>query len=211
MLNLGTFAKSGLPSRRQFLRATAGCGSVVLGFFLVNSSLGNPPLSWQSIVSAVGSTLAARQGYRPGDIISQQDVKGVLAALKEEGWEVPEQSKLMELVLEDSNFLVRQARTQAGTKFMRGVAGDKLPFDRLDRLSRMSGGQQLVQTIIHLPDGQALMGRHPTPGLGDLTELLPKQANGLTPVDKNFNKPTGRIYTESELITALEERWKKKP
>jgi hypothetical protein len=168
------------------------------------------PPSWDEVSAAVGTALATRQGYRPGDIISQQDVKGVLAALKEEGWEVPEQSELLEMVLEDSNFLVRQARSAAGTKFMRGVAGDKLPFDRLDRLSRMPGGQQLVQSIIHLPDGQALMGKHPTPGLRDLTELLPKQANGLTPVDKNFNKPTGRIYTEADLLSALEDRWKKR-
>ena len=209
MLDLRTF-EPGFRSRRQFLRATAACGSAIFGIFVCGLGSAEPPLSWEKVSAKVSTILATRQGYRPGDIISHQDVKGVLAALKDLGWEVPEQSKLLETVLEDSNFLVRQARSAAGTKFMRGVAGDKLPFDRLDRLSRMSGGQQLVQSIIHLPDGQALMGKHPTPGLGDLTELLPKQANGLTPVDKNFNKPTGRIYTEAELLAALEERWKKR-
>jgi hypothetical protein len=209
MLDLRTF-EPGLHSRRQFLRATAAYGSAIFGIFVAGQTLASTPLSWDKVSGMVKSTLATRQGYQPGDLISQQDVKSVLSALKGEGWEVSEQSKLLELVLEDSNFLVRQARSAAGTKFMRGVAGDKLPFDRLDRLSRMPGGQQLVQSIVHLPDGQALMGKHPTPGLGDLTELLPKQANGLTPVDKNFNKPTGRIYTEAELLTALEERWKKR-
>ena len=206
---IGTFEMAGIRSRRNFLRQAAAFGSVALGIFFGTEIDAKAPLAWDKSAAIVTSTLATRQGYRPGDLISQTDVKGVLAALKDAGWEVAEPSKLLELTLEDSNFLVRQARSQAGTKFLRGVAGDKLPLDRLDRLSRMPGGQNLVQTIIQLPDGQKLMGKHPTPGLGDLTELLPKGANGLTPVEKDFDQPTGRIYTESELLAELQERWKK--
>ncbi len=206
---IGTFEIAGIRSRRNFLRHAVVGGSLAVGIFFGTKIHATPPLSWDKSAAIVKSTLATRQGYRPGDLISRSEVQAVLAALKDAGWDVADQSKLLDLVLEDSNFLVRQARTASGTKFLRGVAGDKLPIDRLDRLARMPGGQNLVRTIISLPNGQDLMGKQPTPGLGDLTELLPKRANGLTPVDKDFDKPTGRIYTEAALLTELQDRWKK--
>jgi hypothetical protein len=48
------------------------------------------------------------------------------------------------------------------------------------------------------------MAKKPTPGFTDLTTLLPKQANGKTPVNKDFNKPTGKIYTEAALVAAIQ-------
>jgi hypothetical protein len=155
----------------------------------------------------VNTTLAARQGYKPGDLISRGEVAAVCDALKQAGWDVPNRSELVKLSLDDGHFLVTELRTPDGVKFSRAIAGQSLPFDRLDRLSQQSGGEKLIHSLVTIPNGAKLMSSKPTPGFGDLNQLLPKQASGLTPKDKDFDKPTGKIYTEAQLVKALEKVW----
>lgn len=202
----------GILSRRQFLRTFAAAGSIACLAAMPIVAPAAPKassLAWGDIERLVKQQLATRHGYRAGDLISRSEVETVLQLLEQSGWKVPEKEKLTERVLEDGHYLVRQSRTQAGQKFLRGVAGESLVYDRLDRLIAMPGGQQLVHDIMRLPDGQKLMSKKPTAGFSDLTILLPKQANGKTPHDKNFDKPTGRIYTETDLLKALQESWQK--
>jgi hypothetical protein len=156
------------------------------------------------VAALVRTVLTAKQGYQPGDILSQSDAKAVLDALAKAGLKVSQQDDLLKLLLDDGSFLVKELRSPPGVKFMRGVAHEPIPFDRLDRLSSMPGGERLVHSIIRLPNGQTYMSAKPTPGFTDLTTLLPKQANGKTPVNKDFNKPTGKIYTEAALVQAIQ-------
>jgi hypothetical protein len=162
------------------------------------------------LAALVGTVLSAKHGYRPGDILSQEDAKAVFDVLAKAGVKVSDQDKITKLLLEDGVFLVKELRTPPGIKFMRGVARESQPFDRLDRLSAMPGGERLVHDMIRLPNGQNFMSKKPTPGFTDLTTLLPKQANGKTPVDKDFNKPTGKIYTEAALVEAIQKALAKK-
>ncbi|HTN77112.1 MAG TPA: hypothetical protein VL096_17755 [Pirellulaceae bacterium] len=165
-----------------------------------------PP--WAAIEKLTKWQLSTRVGYLPGDILSRSDVEAVLDQIKHDGWEVPNRADLLKNTLDDGHFVVKELRTPAGVKFSRAVMKDPNVFDRLDRLSEFSGGHKLIHTIVHLPDGTQLMLKHPTPGMNALTELLPKQANGFTPKDKDFNKPTGKIYNETELLTALNKSYR---
>jgi hypothetical protein len=191
-----------IHSRRHFLRALTAAGSAAL--FMISPALLFAQQKPADVAALVRTVLAAKQGYQPGDILSQGDAKAVLDTLAKAGLKVSEQDEILKLLLEDGSFLVKELRSPPGVKFMRGVARDPIPFDRLDRLSGMPGGERLVHDIIRLPNGQTYMSKKPTPGFTDLTTLLPKQANGKTPVNKDFNKPTGRIYTEAALVEAIQ-------
>lgn len=198
----------GILSRRTFLRRALVAGSATLLAIQPNFRLrAATTLTWGAVVETVKLQLATRHGYLPGDLITRGDVEPVFKKLHTLGWDVADREQLLKLVLEDGHFLAKQLRSAPGLKFARGVAREQLVFDRLDRLSNMPGGERLIHDMIRLPNGQSFMARRPTPGFTDLTILLPKQANGKTPRDKDFNKPTGKIYTESDLVKALEKSW----
>ncbi len=199
----------GILSRRTFLRlATATSSALALAIVPIRPLLAATTLTWPQVTETVKGQLATRHGYLPGDLITRGDVEPVFKILHEQGWSVADRDQLLKLVLEDGSFLAKQLRSGPGLKFARGVAREQLVFDRLDRLSTMPGGERLIHDMIRLPNGQSFMARQPTPGFTDLTILLPKQANGKTPRDKDFNKPTGKIYTENDLVKALEKSWK---
>lgn len=197
----------GIPSRRRLLRLALAAGSLAAVGLPTSLLAAAPKLPWATVVQTVRAQLATRHGYLPGDLIARGDVEPVMQALEKQGWKPATPEELLKLLLDDGHFLVRQLRSTPGMKFMRGVAKEPLVFDRLDRLSEMPGGQQLVHDIIRLPDGQQLMKKKPTPGFTDLSILLPKQANGKTPTIKDYSKPTGKIYTENDLVKALEKAY----
>lgn len=202
-----------IPSRRTFLRALLVGGSVTLPFgfsALAAAADAKKKLpAWSVIDETVRRTLATKRGYQPGDLLSRGDVQNVLDQVGRVGWDVANRADLLKNTLEDGSFLVRQLQSAPGIRFSRAALTDPNVYDRLDRLSRFSGGENLIATITTMPGGSKLMAKPPSPNFGDLTALLPKQANGLTPRDKDFNKPTGKIYTEKQLLTALAESYKK--
>lgn len=198
----------GFHSRREFLRLAAATGSLSLLVFLPQPATGAAPsLTWPAATEVVRRQLALRRGYQVGDLITRGDVEPSFKTLAGLGWLVADRDQILQKILDDGHFLARELRSPAGQKFMRGVSKEPLVYDRLDRLSEMPGGQQLIHDIIPLPNGQKFMAKKPTPGFTDLTILLPKQANGKTPRDKDFNKPTGKIYAENDLVKALEKAW----
>jgi hypothetical protein len=88
---------------------------------------------------------------------------------------------------------------------MRRVSGFDLIYDRLDRVSRVSGGQRMLEAIVRLPDGQ----RYAKPksqlphGVPDFLELLPKNSSGKVRTIRDYDKPTGRLYTADDLLARL--------
>lgn len=207
-----TWLECGIPSRRQFLRLCAAAGSLAATSFLGENASTfaqvRVTLTWGQVTDLVLRQLASRRGYQSGDLLSQGEVRPVFDVLAQAGWVVADRDEIIRLVLEDGHYLVKQSRTSVGLKFLRGVAKQSMVYDRLDRLCAMPGGQQLVHDMMRLPNGQDLMKPKPTPGFTDLTSLLPKQANGKSPRNKDFDKPTGKIYTEAQLVKALEKSWK---
>ena len=144
-----------------------------------------------------------QRGYGPGEIISQSQVQDLFVELRRIGWIVPRQDEILELVPEDSELLVRELRTPDGRKFSRQISRYPGAYDRLDRLVRMPTGKSMLERLVKGPDGYKLLQYMTTaPGGNELGRML----SG-TPTGRDFNKPTGRIYTAAGLLEALRTRY----
>ena len=152
--------------------------------------------SWEQVQSEVKAHFGKIKDYRSGDLISQQEVRPIFSELENMGWKVSDETEILSLVLPQDHFLIQQMRTKWGKPRMRRIATKKLIFDRLDRISQADGGQQLIHDMAKLPDAEKAGYRMP--------DLLPKKADGRTRKIKSYDKPTGQIYTEQDLLNRLQ-------
>lgn len=159
---------------------------------------------WIQLRKVVDKYFAEQRGRSATDVLTSSEARATLDLLTKAGWKPKDSAKLQARVLGDGDFLVRELKSKEGRKFLAATSSEGLVYDRLDRLTKYSGGDRLVTSIINLPNGPAFMRPKPTPGFGTLMDLLPKEASGKTPVDPQFNKPTGKIYTAAQWIKELE-------
>ena len=159
--------------------------------------------SFSAIEKIVVQRLAEKKEYQPGDVISRTDVKIVFEDLGTAGWQPRDRKKIEEDLLDDGSSLVRTFKNAEGRRFMRKVADYGLIFDRLDRVSRVSGGERMLQDLVKLPDGEKYAKKKTPNGVPDMLDLLPKSASGKKRSIKDYDKPTGRIYTEADLLKRL--------
>ncbi len=164
---------------------------------------GEPKLSPVQVRHVIDSHFSQRTDYRPADLITRDDTKKVLAMLSAAGWIVPQSRKLTEATLAPESILVRTLSTKNGKRFMRRVAKEHLIYDRLDRVARVSGGPALLRDLVKLPDGYRYAKMHRPRAVPGLLELLPKTGSGKRRTIKDYDKPTGRIYTEKDLAKQL--------
>lgn len=164
-----------------------------------------PPPTTAQIRQTVDDYFARKKGYKPGDLIAQSDTEAVIAALRKKGWVVPKTQVIVRNTLSDSDSLVQIFRSDKGRRFMRAVAGYRLIFDRLDRVMRESGGPAMVRQLVRLPDGPRYAAWETPRAVPDLVDFLPKTGSAKTRVVKDYRKPTGRIYTQADLLTAIEQ------
>lgn len=155
-----------------------------------------PPM-FDAVSAAADKACAARKGYSPGEIISQGDWDTLAKELDSLGWTPKDAAEIKKQLLPDNAFLVTELRTKPGRKFMADM--DKLPggYDRLDRLSTLPQGKSTVRRLIAGPDGYKLVEYMTTTSGG---QVLGKQLSGGS---RDFNSPTGRIYTADQLIARL--------
>ena len=138
------------------------------------------------------------------DVLTQSEVQGLFAELKRKGLSVSDEKKILGRVLDDSDFLVRTLQTADGQRFLSKVAAEPLIYDRLDRIAREPGGQALIRDLVKLPDGDRYAKRKTPRGVPDLLDLLPKDRSGKRRQIKDYDRPTGRIYTVESLIKQTE-------
>ena len=163
------------------------------------TTTGNKLPTPATVKSLVEKTLRQDRDYRPGDLLSQKRVAAVLVQLKAAGWDVPQSREFLARVPADNEFLVRALSSTKGVAFMRAVSAMSGGYDRVDRLSRIPNGQQLVERLINGPDGHKLIGYlAESRGGEELGAMLGRTAQGA-----DFNRPTGRIYTEKQLLVEL--------
>lgn len=162
---------------------------------------------FREIKQAVADYFARQNDHQPGDIICQSQVRALLADLQRLGWKPADAEEILAKVPGDAEPLVRVLKTRDGKKLIRKTADYSLVYDRLDRTSQLPGGPALLQSLPKLPDGAKYLQTRPTPGFKNLAQLLPKQANGKSPRGVDFDKPTGRIYTVAQLMSALEQSY----
>lgn len=158
------------------------------------------PSDFAVVKAAVEKYFASIEGYQNGDLIRQSQVEQALAAVHEVGWDVPGSDAILKRALADGSFLVRELSTPAGRTFMRRVARHTGTYSRLERLSTIAGGEQLVRNLVHQKDGDKLVQYlATTPGGHNMGRMAAKTKHGV-----DLNKSTGRIYTAADLVAELE-------
>lgn len=149
-----------------------------------------------------------RQSRRgPTDLITRSEVKQVTKQLADVGWEIADSEEIIAAALPDSHVLVSTLRSNQGQKFMRKVSRYELIYDRLDRVSQVSGGQKMLRSLVKLPDGQRYAGMQTRGGVPDLLSLLPKSGSGKKRTISEYKEPTGSIYTPDDLVARLRESY----
>ena len=164
-----------------------------------------PPLS--KVKQVIDHHFAEMPGYRRGDIIAKGDVQPLFAQLKQLGWVVADRQAIEKQLLADSHAVVTTLRTQSGRRFMRKVSGNGGIYDRLDRISRESGGKQLIRSLVKLPDGERYAKSKSARGVPGMLEFLPKKGSSKSRKVADYDKPTGQIYTVDQLTQRLEESY----
>lgn len=162
------------------------------------------PLPKPAIVEqAVHDHFASLENYKPGDIITQGDVTPLFVKLEELGWKVADKSDVLEQILPNGDYLVRQLRTKKGKKFMRKIGRLSGGYDRLDRLRKMPYGNRRIREFIQMPGGYKMIEYMTTSKGGrNLGKQLSRAKGG-----KNFNKATGRLYTSKDVTERLKKSY----
>lgn len=159
---------------------------------------------YKTVQSAMSKYLAKQREYKPGDLITRNQISGVLEAVeKSTGWKLSEaqHDELVKRGVEDRSFLAKQLTTKSGREFSRHISRYKLGFDQLDRLSTMPQGRSTVERLAKGPDGYKLLEYMATANGG---HELAKMLSNAAPRGTNFEAATGKIYDEMQLDTALE-------
>jgi hypothetical protein len=155
--------------------------------------------AWQT----VETELAKYPNYQDGDLISRRQVEVVFPVLQKLGWKVLDQSDILAMLPDDNEFFVTRLRTKAGRKFMRQMSQYPLAFDRIDRLGQMSMGNDNIDALIRGPDGYKMLQYMTETVWGkNMGKMLSKAPKG-----KDFNGPTGRLYTADALMLRLQQSY----
>lgn len=163
------------------------------------SEAATPP-DGQTITRVVRQYLTASdRSWRPTDLIVRSQVRGILASLDKLGWKVSDSKQILRETLADNDPLVAQLETEQGRVFMRQIATMPNGYDRIDRLRYLPRGERYLHDLIRGPGGEELIDYMATTRGGEeLGRMLSEDPDGA-----HFNRPTGRIYTERDLLDRL--------
>lgn len=161
------------------------------------------PPPFDLVEKTAKTTLAERQGYRAGDLLSRDQAKEAIDRIASAGWRVPDAEELIERVPSSRELMPQALATPGGRKLMRRLNGDWRAYDRLDRLSQLPDGRQILHRLTTEPGGEKLLEYLQTKGGVEMGRMLSK-----TNV-RNFNKPTEKIYTEDQFLAALKKSYEK--
>ncbi len=173
---------------------------LVLASAAVQAESKLPPFS--EVEQLVREHFAPSYTFKEGDLLTKSDVAPVLGSLATIGWRIPDPKLILDRVLGDDDYLVRQLRSPKGRQLYGKVSQYPGAIDRLDRMREMQGGQKTLEVFVQKTRGNAdVMTTILTTKRGQrFANDIAKFNNG-----KDFNKPTERIYRVSELLPALRE------
>lgn len=175
--------------------------SIQVGYAAPKPKILKPPTAAQ-IEATVFKYFTSQKDFKQGDLITQSQTKKLLVAMDKHGWRVPDAKDLLDRVLEDDNYLVKEFNTVKGREFMNKIKDFPGGIDRMDRIARMPHGKVNVHDLINkIPNGDDWIRGMTTTKRGQrMGDRL-----STAPTGKNFNEPTGRIYTVEDLVQALNE------
>jgi hypothetical protein len=155
---------------------------------------------FDAVQKAMAEHFASLKAYRSGDLLNQSQVADVLDAVESTGWAVPDREAIVKLAPADNSFLVQAFSTANGRRFMRQIANYPGSYSRLDRLSTVSDGKRLIKALIAKKGGADIIQYLATTRGGrNLGAMMVDVPHGV-----DLNKPTGRIYTQDDLLTVVE-------
>ena len=156
---------------------------------------------WSTLEQVASRHLATLPDYQPGDLIVESNVMPMFDQFQQMGWNVTERRVIQRQLIKDADFVARKLRTKKGMKFMRNIVKYPDAFDRLYRMAALSGGRTLVNDLIAEPAGHEMIEYLTTSKGGkNMGKMLARAPKG-----SDFNKPTGRIFTEKQLLDRLRE------
>lgn len=140
----------------------------------------------------------------PGQPVTQSYVTALAGKLKSQGWVVRDLESILELVPGDDEFLVQQLASARGKVFAKTLVRRPDDYSRLDRLSHLPDGQKMIRDLIGGPAGhhQMLTYMISTGGGKQLWSIVPNSRDA-----RDFNTPTGRIYTPEQLVEVLQQAY----
>jgi hypothetical protein len=166
----------------------------------VQDKLSNKPLpTFDAVTKQVQQLLANDPEYQAGDLITTSKAERIFLKLEQSNWRVADRREIIKLMVSDSDWLAHQFSSLAGRQFMREISAMPGGYDRVDRLRRMPYGETQISDFIQTPDGSKMIEYMTTTQEGkNLGEQLSEGVDG-----RGFNKATGRIYTELQLLKRL--------
>jgi len=189
------------------VRGVVGQSFVVLALVLapVGTASAAAPPTFDRVIQAMTGYFRSLPDFQRRDLLSQQHVTGALDAVAKAGWEVPAADKIVELALADNSFLVDELSTPDGKEFMRKIAQNPGTYSRLDRLSKLSQGQQIVSQLLGDVGGDEFIIYLPATKSGHNVGTMMAGTQSGT----DLNLPTGRIYTADDLLAVLKKAYAK--
>jgi hypothetical protein len=168
-----------------------------------NTAPAQPLPPFDEVTQAVEKHFAQARAYRSGDILTREAVAPLFARLEKIHWKVEDRAEIEQQLLPGSDWMARQFATPSGRAFMRKMADLPHGFDRVDRLRRMPGGERQLADLVRSKDGYKMVEYMTTTRNGkNLGRLLSQAIDG-----SDFNNPTGRIYTELDLLKRLKKSY----
>lgn len=151
------------------------------------------------VAKTVETYFASQPGYQNGDLITRTQIEQVITKLASAKVKVSNPTSVTDLGLASDSFLVREFSTPEGKKFMRKIAQQSGAYPHLDRLSTIPQGQKFIRDLVRLKDGDKMVEYLvSTKGGRNMSGMMAEPRGGV-----DLNKPTGRIYTEDDLLAVL--------
>jgi len=193
------------PARRVRTFAAQFLAALVLVAMTAGAaSAANPP-SFDQVIRALTDYFKSLDDYQRSDLMNRQQVAEALEAVAKIGWNVPDAKKIVDQALPLNSFLVGELATPDGKRFMRKISKSPGTYSRLDRLSRLSQGQQVVSQMVGDVGGDVFITYLATTNSGhNLGQMMAG-----TPKGTDLNLPTGRIYTADDLLAVLKKAYAK--
>lgn len=160
------------------------------------------PMEIQGDVTEFFNSLTPRP--TASDIISRDQVEEMLKEPKFAWIADQQRQEILDRVLPPGDYLVQQLRTDRGREFAAKIASTPGAFDRIDRLR--TAGTRDTTKIIQSRDGYKWILYLAGDRKGKIQSQW-MQDTGI-PGSEDFAKPTGRIYTQALLVTALQDALK---
>jgi hypothetical protein len=195
---------------KSFLCNAILIGSIGLGGLTLSAADHQPMPTNKSVADEfdkiekqVWKYFESMDNFRSADLIAREDVEPLLKKLAAAGFTLKKPDDLYKKLLTKNDFIYVQLNTPAGRNFMREIASYPNGYDRLERLSRLPRGEQTVRDLIRGPGGERMIDYMTNAAGGkELGKYLSKDPNG-----GDFNAATGKIYTVSDLLKYLKEKY----